>query len=282
MRDKRAETEKPKSKKAISTPLFIVVPIWLSIRFADRFAGSASRSCMLNKVLSSYAANSEDKPYGFSLLVDPLANEIIKLPEKYGFDEDELILQTTPFQSLEPEIILRRAQQILQPPETVTFTSENDILFIRGKALLHWVDHTKQISTAISGYKHMDITGLLPDYSEIIKQASEALRILGSVTADFDGQELRLSGTALVTWVLWQKSQSISIPEVVRADADYKVRVEIKKNSKFTEQDREEAIMKIGLLADNAGFYGYTHLAGLAREIHPKLKELSKYTKEDE
>lgn len=220
--DFRSEEKATESKPFLSLPLTILLSVlglgllwfvWSNMRFAERLE---QLQIELNNQqgIVVYKVDTEDKPYTIHLLQDPLANDISVLPTKYDFDEDDIKIATKPFQSVDNEILLKRAQEILKPSETVAFSSENNHLLISGKAPIKWIERTQQTSPALLGYKQIDVSKLTPDYSEIIQQARKVLQVPNAIDVNFDGKELELKGSAPIEWLISQQTKSFSIPNI--------------------------------------------------------------------
>jgi OOP family OmpA-OmpF porin len=71
---------------------------------------------------------------------DPLATDPYVLMKQAKINPKTVISQWEPYLSLEPQIIVKRATELLQPPKTVSLkTDENHILYATGTAPRQWI-----------------------------------------------------------------------------------------------------------------------------------------------
>lgn len=84
-------------------------------------------------------------------LRDPSAVNPEELLGAYGLQAKNVESVWKQYQDLNPEMILERANRILQPPEGVELKFENGILKADGKLTVEWIAEAKKISAAIGG-----------------------------------------------------------------------------------------------------------------------------------
>ncbi|HEY7244151.1 MAG TPA: phosphate ABC transporter substrate-binding/OmpA family protein [Xanthobacteraceae bacterium] len=92
-------------------------------------------------------------------LRDPLAADPEQLLQELGIDRSRVVSQWQPYQSLDPRFVLKRAQQALAPPPTVTLAIEGNRIVAVGSAPSSWlarVGASNQILPA--GVSHVDLT----------------------------------------------------------------------------------------------------------------------------
>lgn len=101
---------------------------------------------------------------GVSLLLDPVARS----PEQVVGDEYVSRFapawEKRPYVSLDEAIVLKRAREVLAPPETVTFALKGSTLHITGEAPQSWVDG---LGTLVPGVHALDVDGLGPSAREL-------------------------------------------------------------------------------------------------------------------
>jgi outer membrane protein OmpA-like peptidoglycan-associated protein len=73
-------------------------------------------------------------------LRDPLAVDPLEMLGQMSIDPARVVARWQPYQSLEPRFVLKRAQEALQPPATVTFELEGDRLVAAGTAPTAWIE----------------------------------------------------------------------------------------------------------------------------------------------
>jgi OOP family OmpA-OmpF porin len=140
--------------------------------------------------------------YRVAGLRDPLSRE----PEEVIGPEARSALHWEwswrPFLSMEPELLVERAKQVLQPPPSVALSLEGDILELSGEAPKPWVDAMHVLAPRIPGIaahrdEALETTG---DPEHLPALASEALSALrdepGIVVTDAvrEGQQVVVYG----------------------------------------------------------------------------------------
>ncbi|MEA5598046.1 OmpA family protein [Rivularia sp. UHCC 0363] len=114
---------------------------------------------------------------------DPLAVEPQQLMKQANLNTKTVVYQWKPFVSLEPQITIKRAAQLLQKPETVTFKLEqNGVLNATGSASRKWIlsarERTASLSfLGITKYQD-DITDLDFDQLNAYKKEIEQVIVL--------------------------------------------------------------------------------------------------------
>jgi outer membrane protein OmpA-like peptidoglycan-associated protein len=77
---------------------------------------------------------------------DPLAVDPQLVLRESSINPTRVVSQWQPYQSLEPEFVLKRAQEALAPPPTVKLTVENDRIVAAGAAPSTWIQHARAAS----------------------------------------------------------------------------------------------------------------------------------------
>lgn len=90
--------------------------------------------------------------YLISGLRDPLAADPIKIMQETKLNPKTIISQWEPYLSLDPEIVAARANNLLQPPKTVSLrVDENSTLYASGFAPRKWILETRRLARTIPG-----------------------------------------------------------------------------------------------------------------------------------
>ena len=223
----RATDEKEGKKKSfLSLPLIIILFIvfvlssyfiWRNIDFENRLDQLMADLDARQGVIL-YESKEVDDQLQLKLLIDPLADSVDSLPEKYKFDATDLVFVKTAYQSLESKIILRRVTRLLNPPETATLSASNNALLISGVAPSEWITDSKVLLRSITDFTTIDTSALTPDYSAIEKSVKEQLNLPDTINAIFDGSELKLHGQAPAEWLLWYRDQQVDVEQVNQVD----------------------------------------------------------------
>ncbi|MBG0790457.1 MAG: OmpA family protein [Desulfovibrionaceae bacterium] len=93
-------------------------------------------------------------------LRDPLAREPAAVWQEAGIPGWDVEFRFRPYQSLEPEFVLRRAEGALAPPEGARLTLEDGVLHARGEAPMAWMRRARESARAVAGISGYDDTGL--------------------------------------------------------------------------------------------------------------------------
>ncbi|MBF2014367.1 MAG: OmpA family protein [Rivularia sp. T60_A2020_040] len=115
---------------------------------------------------------------------DPLAVEPNQLMKQLNINEKVVVYQWKPFISLEQEIIVKRAENFLQKPKTVTFTlDENGVLNATGFAPREWILSARQQQSSLSilginKYQDDSLTNLDIEQLNTYKQEIEEIILL--------------------------------------------------------------------------------------------------------
>ncbi|MCO5065214.1 MAG: OmpA family protein [Rhizobiaceae bacterium] len=136
-------------------------------------------------------------------LRDPLAADPQSLLPGTGIDPALVHAQWQPFQSLEPEFVLKRLRSSLTPPDTVQLSIDNDRIVAKGEAPDTWIaratDAARQLSAGGPAFDISAVRDVSP-----LSQAAERWRSYVSrlevepgivVTGqEFDGGEFHITG----------------------------------------------------------------------------------------
>lgn len=73
-------------------------------------------------------------------LRDPLAADPVALLADAGIVPGDVVSEWSPYQALDPALVLERARGILDPPDSVMLELRDGTLFVEGSAPWHWID----------------------------------------------------------------------------------------------------------------------------------------------
>lgn len=97
------------------------------------------------------AAGSRDGRYFVAGLRDPFATDPVQLLEQTELSPDDVVGRWEPYYALVPAFVLARATAVLQPPETVQLTLEDNVLVATGSAPHGWINETRRLARALPG-----------------------------------------------------------------------------------------------------------------------------------
>jgi len=96
----------------------------------------------------------------FEGLRDPLAADPTYISKLYNVDTSEVEFVLKPFISLEDELILKRANYLLQPPNSVILSYEDGVLFAIGESTAEWLNKALREYSYIYGVNKFNIDGI--------------------------------------------------------------------------------------------------------------------------
>ena len=99
--------------------------------------------------------------YFISGLRDPLARDPQMILQEANIDPQNTISRWQPFQAMNPEFLLARAEQLLDPPATVQLKVDNNTLEAEGFADPEWISETRRTVRFIPGLNELREDNLL-------------------------------------------------------------------------------------------------------------------------
>ncbi len=114
---------------------------------------------------------------------DPLASRPEAVLESSGMDVREVAVRFEPYLSLDPELVLRRARAILEPPRTVSTFVAGEILRATGSAPHRWIVEARSASPklAVLGIRVLDTDSVADEDMEALGREIESAQILFQV-----------------------------------------------------------------------------------------------------
>lgn len=141
-------------------------------------------------------------------LRDPLARAPEELFDRAPLPADAVGHEFTPYQSLDPELIERRARLILAPPATVELALDGSRLVVSGRAGRDWQAQLQQRAPLIAGIDSVDTSALRSEFDPA------ELEPPPGVTLRLDSGVLRVSGRASRAWRARLHAQAPLLPGV--------------------------------------------------------------------
>jgi OOP family OmpA-OmpF porin len=163
----QAHYESPQSpgtlKGWILAGLMLVVSVWLgwmayqaNTRWANLLAElKVEPGIVVTEAKSTWGG------YYLEGLRDPLAKDPSSVIRDAGLDPSSVTAVWSSYYALDPQLILTRAQSMLQPPSTVTLHVERDTLVATGSASIDWARETRRLAALVPGISHYRDEGLV-------------------------------------------------------------------------------------------------------------------------
>ncbi|MEK7722761.1 MAG: OmpA family protein, partial [Acidobacteriota bacterium] len=170
-------------------------------------------------------------------LRDPSAINPVEILGEYGLQTKNVESDWRAFQDLSPQMILQRANKVLQTPEGVKLSFENGILTANGNVASNWLNEAKKLSTAIGGVNEFRLG------DEALKTKIESNSVLFNCgTVDIsDGQSVKISEIIKDVELLADSGKNWQIE--VRGHADSSGTMDV--NSQISQQRAEKIVQEL-------------------------------------
>ena len=122
-------------------------------------------------------------------LRDPYADPLESIAARAELDVDRVTGDLRPFQSLEPDIVYRRAESLLGAPDTVTVGRADERLLLSGTASAAWLAATRQLAATGSLGVDLDLSGV--QSSDLLQLQADAAALRSSEFIFGEGATLR-------------------------------------------------------------------------------------------
>jgi len=151
---------------------------------------------------------------------DPLAEKPESILHQHQFSANDLQISWTPYQSLEPAIILKRAIALLAPADQTSLSLDGSKLLLAGIATEAWLKRAKLMQPAIAGITSMESDQLiLTDSADYLLQlARQQLKPPPTVQLSMEGTRLLAKGSAAHAWIAHATSAVVKIPAISAYD----------------------------------------------------------------
>jgi len=108
----------------------------------------------------------------------------------------ELLFDFKPYISIEPEIVLIRANHVLKPPGTVQMRLEKSTLYLFGESEVSWLKATVDGFKAIPGIEALDVSELVT-FDSLLMEIEAAEALIESVSFHFERAEIEPLNTEI-------------------------------------------------------------------------------------
>ncbi|MEB3179204.1 MAG: OmpA family protein [Nostocaceae cyanobacterium] len=194
----------------------IALGTWSFFTIRDRMLWKAYVA-QLNRQPGIVVINSgrRDGKYFISGMRDPLAIDPITLLQPADVNPKAVKSEWKPYLSFEPELTVKRAEQLLQPPTTVTLkVDDKGILYATGSAPQKWISESQKLARFIPGVTQFNEENLFDSELQALesyKQQIEAENIFfrGGSTELVSGEEAKLQNLVTTLEKLFSSAKSL-------------------------------------------------------------------------
>jgi OOP family OmpA-OmpF porin len=159
---------------AATATILAALAVWLFfyIRGERRWQGYLDR---LNSQPGIVVVSSEKQggKYHITGLRDPLAADPSKLLEGTNIDPSDVASRWENYYAAYPDFIITRAKNLLEPPETVSLSTDGSVLKAEGYAPRDWISQAKRMAALTPGVVSFDMSNLFEGDQHLIRQQIE-------------------------------------------------------------------------------------------------------------
>jgi OOP family OmpA-OmpF porin len=161
-RQSSAEKKRITPMRVIAAVLIIALLVWGFFHVRDRWRWSNYLS-RLQSEPGIVVTNAERHWWTYSIagLRDPLAADPLALLRETKLDAEDVESRWEPYHSLTPQFVLTRANALLNPPASVTFRAEPNVLYATGSAPHRWIEDTRKLARVIPGIERFNEDALV-------------------------------------------------------------------------------------------------------------------------
>ncbi len=201
----RYASEKKKTFPYATVLLIVILAIvgywvWVEVR-AGRIWKDYLEALSGSKGIVVISADKHGGKYSVSGLRDPLAEDPDKLVKAGGLDPAAVSGRWEPFQAMDPEFVMTRVREALNPPRTVDLSLKNGVLTAKGTAPDQWIADARKLVKLVPGISEYRDQELEIDYGMLLSRLTRTLDPPKSVTLSFDNGVLTARGAAPKQWI---------------------------------------------------------------------------------
>ena len=217
------EQEKPKKRGWILTSVFAAaLLVAASVFVIQRFKASSSIDSLVMLLeqtpgIICLDVHRERGQVVFKGLKDPLA--ILPLTVE-TCQEKGYQFQWEPYYSLEPKIILKRVEQILQPPKGISFSFDEGTLLAHGVSHPDWEDYARERALFIPGIQELNLNDLSFSGEALINEIRKQLAPPEGIEIAVEKGWVLFSGVANWDWIQSLKRNPPELKQIKGFNAD--------------------------------------------------------------
>lgn len=157
---KEVKKKPPYALTAILAALLVALGYWIYMRVDEnqRFDHLIKTINSLPGVLVTDSYK-QDGLFIVEGMTDPEVGDFNSLVLNQGFDSDAVRFQMEEFISLDKQIVLKRANRLLTPPDSITLSVKGDTLLATGNADGEWIRFAENRAMAITGVSFFQMRG---------------------------------------------------------------------------------------------------------------------------
>jgi outer membrane protein OmpA-like peptidoglycan-associated protein len=188
---------------------------WGAIRDHQRWLGYMETLRTAPGIVVTLAEKQGGK-YMLAGLRDPLAVDPQQLLQQAGLDPAHMISRWEPYQALHRPFVLRRAQTLLAPPDTVHLSLDNGVLYATGAAPHGWIveaERLARMSPGIETFQHDQlIDTTLAELAALTQQIEQSTLLFRKGMAQLvTGQEDALQRLITTMHTLYDVARAIPV-----------------------------------------------------------------------
>jgi hypothetical protein len=137
----------------------------------------------------------------FKGLRDPLAADPEALANSLGFTAGDVGFSMIPYYSIDPAIVLERANRILKVPEGIQLILNEGVLKAVGTAPSQWLNKTRETVSYIAGIERIDLDDVNTDENNLLHEIIRILKPPEGVKIGVKPGILQIMGIAPHSWI---------------------------------------------------------------------------------
>ncbi len=169
-------------------------------------------------------------------LRDPLAADPERLLHISGVPMKRVRSRWEPYQALYPAFIVARAQQVLQPPATVTLRYDEGMLDISGEAPHAWITNAERLARVLPWVQGVQRERLVDTDAREMQALVAALEPPDTVKLTLENGILYATGAAPHQWIAAAQQRSNDLPQVTYLHTDGLTDLDLQRLTHSTER----------------------------------------------
>lgn len=165
-------------------------------------------------------ASKHQGTYAIRGLRDPLAADPEQLLHTSGIPADSVRSRWEPYHALYPAFVMARAQQVLQPPPSVTLRYDHGMLYVSGEATHAWISEAERLARALPGIQRVQRIRLVDTDAREMQAVTAVLAPPDTVALALQNGILSATGAAPHQWIVSAHQRINNLPQVTHLHTD--------------------------------------------------------------